>query len=237
MIWKDFFQKYRVVDIQDPIDLLFQVGKTVGGKPISLGQFNVLIESIKLHLELNAQDGLIDLCCGNGVITYELSKIAKKTMGIDFSQPYIENAIQYKQLPNINYIVHDVLDLEAIKNVEELTEYNKVVLYDSLAYLTPPDLAKILTYFTAVKSIEKILIGNVLDRNRRWNFFNTFNRKLMYFYQYKLLGRDPGLGRWWTKNEIMIVAKKHGFVCTYFEQDPILHTAHYRFDVLMTRDT
>jgi hypothetical protein len=235
MNWKEFFQSYRIIQIKGDSDLLYQVGYTVSGKAISAEQFNALAESVNLNLMLNAQDGLIDLCCGNGIITYELSKVVNKTIGIDASQPYIENAIRYKELPNIRYIVHDVTELEKLKRLADFSQYNKVLLYYALSYLSPADLDKILTFFDNVKSIERILIGSVLDSDRKWKFFNTPKRMLVYFYKCKVLRNDFGLGRWWTKDEITTLAKKHGFVCAFIEQDPVLHTAHYRFDVLMTR--
>ena len=233
--WKQFFQTYRIIDIAGDSDLLFQVGATVGGKPISAEQFHSLIESISVPLDLNEKDGLIDLCCGNGVKTYELSKLVKRVVGIDVSRPYIENAIRYKHQPNISYRVHDVMKLKTIIKQDDSKEYNKLLLYDCLAYLTPPDLDNLLAHLSRVKAIIRILIGNVLDRDRKWKFFNTLNRRLMYFYQHALLGKDPGLGRWWTKNEVMMLAEKHGFVCVFLEQNPILSTAHYRFDALLTR--
>ena len=63
--WKVFFQDYRMVDINDDNDLLYQVGLTVGGKPISEQQFQELIESVVVNLELRKGDCLVDLCCGN----------------------------------------------------------------------------------------------------------------------------------------------------------------------------
>ena len=33
--WRRFFQTYRIIEIKDDKDLLYQVGTTVGGKPIS----------------------------------------------------------------------------------------------------------------------------------------------------------------------------------------------------------
>jgi hypothetical protein len=235
MNWKEFFQGYRILEIKSDADLLFQVGKTVGGKPMSSKQFNALIDSTRRHLELTKRDRLIDLCCGNGVVTYELSTSVQKTTGIDFSRPYIENALRYKKLPNISYLINDVTELTTIAKEQRFSEYNKVLIYDALAYLTPVDLDRILAYCESVKSIERILIGDVLDLNRKWNFFNTRKRKLIYFYKCKILGKDFGLGRWWTKNEIMFLAKGHGFMCSFLEQDSVLHTAHYRFDALMTR--
>jgi len=232
--WKVFFQKYRLIEIRDAQDLLYQVAKTVAGKPISPERFNRVVESIISCLELGKGDCLIDLCCGNGVITYELSKYVEKIMGIDFSKPYIENAIRYRQLPNITYILKDVTELADTETGQNIKEYNKVLMYEGLAYLTPAGFDKILAYLKSAGSVEKFFVGGVPDSEKRWKFFNSAKRRLIYLWKCEILGKDFGMGHWWTKKEITNIGKRYGFVCTYLQQDRSLPTAHYRFDVLMT---
>ena len=80
--WKEFFQNYRIIDINGDIDLFYQVGYTVERKPISNEQFNCIIESIEKQLQLSASDTLLDLCCGNGAVTYELAKKVKSVVAV-----------------------------------------------------------------------------------------------------------------------------------------------------------
>jgi len=101
MDWKTFFESYRLVPIETDADLLYQVGATVGGKPISARQFAALLDDCRSALQLRSSDALVDLCAGNGVITYELSGQVDCAIGVDFSQPYIENARKHKARPNL----------------------------------------------------------------------------------------------------------------------------------------
>ena len=39
------------------------------------------------------------------------------------------------------------------------------------------------------------MLGSVLDNKRKWNYFNTMKRKLVYLIEYKLLDKDIGLGK------------------------------------------
>ena len=41
------------------------------------------------------------------------------------------------------------------------------------------------------------------------------------------------LGNWWSKKEIIKIAAGQDFKVEILDQNPILHTAHYRFDALL----
>lgn len=227
--WKNFFQSYRVIDAQNDNDLLYQVGTTVKGKPISSEQHIAIINSIKSGLSLNSLDSIIDLCCGNGVITFDLSEHVASVLGIDASLPYINNAKKLKSKSNIFYINDDIINL---KNHCANNKYNKALIYSSLAYFSTAEFSEILHHLKNL-SVEKIFIGSILDTSKKFEFFNTFKRKLHYLFNYVILRNDLGLGRWWSRNEITQIAKKAGYEVDFVSQNSILHTAHYRFDVIL----
>lgn len=227
--WRSFFQTYRIIEIKDDDDLLFQVGTTVEGKPISKLQHAEIINSISRGLELNQKDNVLDLCCGNGIITNDISKIVNKVIGIDGSESYISNARKIKNNPNIIYHCDDVLNFKKYIVGEKI---NKVLFYASLAYFSKNELIKILIN-SKDDNIEMIYIGSILDKNKKYEFFNTSKRRIHYLFNYLILKNDLGLGNWWSKKELAKIAAGEGFELKTIEQNPILHTAHYRFDVLL----
>ncbi len=235
--WKEFFQKYRIIEIKNDQDLLYQVAATVKGKPITNEQFHALTNSIKKELQLTDDDRMLDLCCGNGVMTYVFAPVVKEIVGVDISKPYVQNANKYKKAVNISYLLGDVTNLNKLSSELKLNSFNKILLYGSLGYFTPKDLEKILGYLGDLVTPQvRMMIGSILDKTKKWNFFNTWQRKFNYIFKYKLLGIDMGLGRWWTKKEIKTIANKFGYDCRIINQNPILHTAHYRFDCLLTKN-
>jgi hypothetical protein len=134
------------------------------------------------------------------------------------------------------YLVHDVSHLETCETLKAHLPVSKVMCYSSLAYLTPPQVERVLGFVAAHATPDvRILLGSVLDKARRWQFFNTWSRKLNYLVRVKLFRREFGLGRWWTRGELVAMAARNGFSCDFIEQSPLLHTAHYRYDVLMRR--
>ena len=227
--WRRFFQTYRIIEIKDDNDLLFQVGTTVEGKPISKLQQSEIINSITMGLELNRKDNVLDLCCGNGIITNDISRVVNKVIGIDGSESYITNARKLKNNHNIIYCCDDVLNFKEYTIGENI---NKIIFYASLAYFSKDELITILSNLKNNKT-EKIYIGSILDKNKKYKFFNTFKRRIHYLFNYLILRNDLGLGNWWSKREIIKIAVAQGFKIEILNQNPILHTAHYRFDALL----
>jgi SAM-dependent methyltransferase len=227
--WRRFFQTYRIIEIKDDNDLLFQVGTTVEGKPISKQQHSEIVNSITKGLELNSKDNVLDLCCGNGIITNDISRLVNKVIGIDGSESYITNARKLKSNHNIIYRCDDILNFKEYTEGENI---NKILFYASLAYFSKDELVTILSNLKKSKT-EKIYIGSILDKNKKHKFFNTFRRRIHYLFNYLILRNDLGLGKWWSKREIIKIAVSQGFNIEILNQNPILHTAHYRFDALL----
>ena len=227
--WANFFDKYPKLAGEQ--EFLKQVGKTVGGIPITDEQFRILVDSVKEHLEIKEDDRLLDLCCGNGIITKELANQCEFVLGIDFSEQLIKMAKKHNSGDKVEYLQMDV------RSIGELSSsykgyFTKILCYEALAFFDKKDFNEMLKNIL-VLSVENpvIFFGSVLDRERIWNFFNTFRRKMFYLIQIKLLRKEVGIGRWWTAHEIENICNKRNLTSTIFYQPEVLHTSHYRSDV------
>ena len=212
---------------------LKQVGKTVQGQPISGLQFRQIHSDIAQHLALSSDDVVLDLCCGNGLITKEIAQISQSVVGVDFSHPLINIAGQDHQPDNVRYHHLSVLDLtpEAIGPTEPFT---KVYMYEALQDFGKGDLVTILATILELSADDVvILLGSVLDKSRFWHFYNTPQRRFDFFKR-KLLGGDT-LGTWWDKRFIQETCNRMGWQSDFLPQHTMLHTAHYRFDVRIRR--
>lgn len=237
MNWENFWKNYRPVKIKTDSDLLYQVGKTIAGGSINSDQLDEIANSIIALLDLKDSDILLDLCCGNGVLTYKLSKRVKKVIAIDFSEQMIINARKYKNTSNIGYYIEDIKKIKIGSEYLDGQNINKVLLYDGLAYFTSDELKDLLKKLNDDMSAKdvKILLGSVLDKNKKWMFYNTFMRKLNYLLMHKLLGMNKGLGKWWSENEIRNICDDIKIRSTFFQQNTIFYTSHYRMDVVIER--
>jgi cyclopropane fatty-acyl-phospholipid synthase-like methyltransferase len=231
--WSNFWDRYPRRARSG--DLLGQVGKTINGVPITEQQLRLLVENICLSLRLSHDDHLLDLCCGNGLLTRLLAEHCCSATGIDFSEPLIEAAREQSAAPNVKYLRMDVRKLEplAVRNEQR---YTKVLCYEALAFLNLSEFDDLLTQLSRLANdAPTILFGSILDRDRIWNFFNTMRRKWFYLFHIKFRRKEVGLGRWWRRQEVVQIANAHGFQCDLLDQPPQLHTAHYRFDAVLNK--
>lgn len=214
-------------------DFFRQVGKTVGGVPITDAQLGVIVEQVKVGLDLSSTDTLLDLCCGNGLITHRLAAICQKIIGLDYSQRLIEIANRYQRASNLFYVQGDVLQLSSnqIPAGERIT---KVLMYEALQHFREDQLASLLqTVSRTAAGWVSLYIASIPDKNRLWSFYNTPERRQEYHR--RVADGTEAIGTWWTQRFISEVAEAEGCECAYITQRPELHTAHYRFDVLLTR--
>ena len=70
-----------------------------------------VINQIK-KLKINS---LIDIGCGTGDLSYDASKIIKKSVGIDFSKDMIKLAQNKFKRKNLNFIIKTFLELTPMK--------------------------------------------------------------------------------------------------------------------------
>ena len=124
-------------------DYLTQVGHTVNGKPISEEHFRWIVSQIRELLDIQPSDVLLDLCCGNGLITKELAADAKHVVGIDFSEPLLEVATQDHRPANVSYQMANVLDL-ARTRPRNSQKFDKVLMYGALQHFKKTDLSVVL---------------------------------------------------------------------------------------------
>lgn len=232
--WLNFWQNYRNIKIIDNQDLLFQAGKTVSSKPIEERQFIIIIRSIISSLNVGSNDRVLDLCCGNGILTYEIAKRCSFVFAIDFSETMINNTRKFKTSKNIEYLQYDIKKISEIKNIIFKKNINKVVMYDALAYFNKQELLYILsTLKNILNEKHSIFIGSILLSEKKYNFYNNFKRKLNYIVNHRLLHKDKGLGKWWSIRELRSIADQLDYKFKIIHQNPKLYTAHYRVDVLL----
>ena len=101
----------RAVQNVGAADLFRQVGRTVTGQPEPEQQIGILVRAIAERLKLNKNDVLLDLCCGNGLVTFRLSAMCRTIVGVDYSNDLVEIAKNTNPAANIAYIRRYVEDL------------------------------------------------------------------------------------------------------------------------------
>jgi 2-polyprenyl-3-methyl-5-hydroxy-6-metoxy-1,4-benzoquinol methylase len=217
----------------DETEFLKQVGKTVHGQSISDDQFKQIILEMTDRLDLGSDDVVLDLCCGNGLITNEFARVVRSIVGVDYSLSLINIARKYHSPRNTYYINTSIFDLTR-EDIEDFIPFSKVYMYEALQHFQRKDLFRILRFILPICTKNVVIFfGSVPDKARLWKFYDSPMRRLNYLK--RKLQRQEAIGTWWKRGFIQDVCNRMGLHCEFFQQHEMLHTSHYRFDFRVTR--
>ncbi|GEM54856.1 hypothetical protein B0A58_04755 [Flavobacterium branchiophilum NBRC 15030 = ATCC 35035] len=232
--WEDFWKDYRKKDIKNEDDLFYQVGKTFQKMPISAHAFDKIINDIIVSLQLEKEDVLMEICCGNGLITKKLSEKCKNIYAFDFTEHLIATAQEFKSADNIVYKTGN-----AKENFFNLFDFknkpNKFLLNDSLAYFEPFELHAMIDCIQKQNSDFVFYVTNIPSDERKYHFYNTPER--VQFYEEKQRQGDisnNGMGRWWTEQELITIANDLNI--SYKIQIPDTEITNFRINILFYSD-
>lgn len=209
--------------------LLKQVGKTVNGQEIPEPQVRLIVDNIANVLRLNAKDSVIDLCCGNGLITRQLAPLVKRVVGVDFTDGLIDAAKKCNSFHNIEYIHSDVLSLDH----KYFSGLRKIVMYEALQHFSLEQLVKLLNDFSGLMTGSLVFFGSIPNQEKLHVYYDTEDKYA--FYMQRESEGMPHIGRWWLMEEIRQLVSTRGFKAIGLSQEPALYTAYYRFDVLLEK--
>ena len=210
-------------------DFLKQVGRTVNGKPIPEGNVNLIVADVVSKLNLQETDSLLDLCCGNGLITAQLSPYCRHITAVDFSEQLIGIANHYFKCPNITYAIADVRQLPEKLCKKPVT---KILMNCGIQHFAVNDVYQLFKNLKKKQSDRvPIFLTSIPDKGRLWNFYNTPERRDEYHR--RIHDGTEAIGTWWYQAEFADMASSCGYTAECFQQNPDLDTAHYRFDALL----
>ncbi len=197
---------------------------------------DVIASEIARLLELESADIVLDVCCGNGLLTRRIAQYSGVVHGVDFSEVNLELAIKKNRAGNVTYHLADVLVLDTVFSARMFT---KVYCYFSFQYFDRTQgvhLIEMLSKITRVGGL--ILLGDIPDRTRRANYYDSPGRRLRYLAKRAIwtLLRRPGeesLGWWWDPEWIRVACSRLDLQCQVLPQSPQLPNSHYRFDSLI----
>lgn len=185
-----------------------------------------MVQYLASLLSIAKNDRILDVCCGSGLITRELSKIADYVVGIDFSQTMLgwaKNGISSK----LNYCLADAVEIPFKDHI-----FDKALLYYSFQYLNiQQGWLAISELSRTVKVSGVILIGDIPDRRKLMHYHRGLRERLGWL-RLSLLRKDP-MGRWWHPKELDKFCRKLGLSGKEIPQPSWLPHASYRFDYLI----
>jgi cyclopropane fatty-acyl-phospholipid synthase-like methyltransferase len=213
------------------LEFFKQVGKTVGGMPIANSLLRIITSEIIEKLSLCGEDRVLDLCCGNGLVSAGISDHCAQLVCIDFSETLIDIARKHHPRKNIEYFCRSILEPAFYSELAD-RRINKILMYEALQNLRVEDLSFLLGM--AKKMLPEdgvVLLGSIPNVSKLWCFYDTSERKAEYFQ--RVANGTEAIGTWWDQGHLREICENHGFQAEILSQNGALHTAHYRFDALI----
>ncbi len=206
-------------------------------------------------LALGPDDTVLDVCCGNGLVTRLVAPQVKSMLGVDFSHMLLQQAEQISAAPNLRYAQADARNLDAALQGEV---FDKAYLCAAFQYfddqagrevlaglrraVKPGGVVKILDIPDKalkrqhqIRSAIRILLPSSGDKNS--GRFASFGERLGYLGRNVanvLVGKKTDdLGWWWSREDFAAAARSAGFECQTLDQ-PRNNPHHtYRFDAVL----
>lgn len=213
----------------DPEDFWGQVRRTVNGKPVPQEHIDMIVEAVCEGLDLRRDDRFLDICCGNGALTSYFFERCAGGLGVDFSEFLIEVANKhFAEKPQNAYLLQDIL--EFARTFSEPGRFTKGMCYGSLQYLGDEAVHELLAVLHArFDRLGRLFIGNVPDRRLVREFFGEA-------YQPGIERKtDSAIGVWRSEEDFEALVRDTGWKAEVRHMPKDYYTAHYRYDVLLTR--
>jgi cyclopropane fatty-acyl-phospholipid synthase-like methyltransferase len=224
--WVRYWTKNPIFDETNP---QAQVARTVHRVPIDVGRWQAQLAEIERTLNLRADDTLLDLCAGNGLIAMPFSRKCRTVTAVDISKALLEK-IDLGVYPNIEVVVADVRNVELRSNA-----YSKGAMYGALQYFSEREAIGIFeSIYVAMKPGGVFLVGDIPDIDRLFDFYNKPKWVAAYFDSLK--SGTPAIGTWFKKEILSEMARYVGFrqASAQMQQSSLINS-HYRFDLLLTK--
>ncbi len=231
--WQAFWSNYGPEHAVTEEDLFKQVAQTRNKRPISKELFKRTLDHIVDRLKLSSSEHLVDLCCGNGLVSYELASHVAYVTGIDFVPRNINTATQLKSKKNVCYVLGDVTaPLAGLIGVNTFPD--KFLMNGSLAYFEPTEFGNILKNIVTHMAGRPFLflLTSIPCSDLKWNFYDTPERVARHLINEKHPGNtNDGVGRWWKHSEIQDICFRHGLHVEVTNQPADL--SNFRMDALI----
>jgi cyclopropane fatty-acyl-phospholipid synthase-like methyltransferase len=205
-----------------------QVGRTVSGQPVDEAVWANTVAYVLDALRLEGESRVLELCCGNGLLTLPMAQRVKQVVAVDISAALIEmlqDQIGKQGVSNIVPLCGDALRVRFEKG-----RFTHVFMYFALQHFSERE--ALLLFKKAYDWLEdggRFFLGDIPDAERKWQFVNTKEYERMYFDSIK--SGQPAIGSWFDKIFLEKLARYTGFQSAVVSLQPAEQiNSHYRFD-------
>ncbi|MBV8617602.1 MAG: class I SAM-dependent methyltransferase [Curvibacter sp.] len=213
-----------------PDDFLGQTKRTVHGQSVGADQIALILAQIKHLLELQSDDCLAEIACGNGYLSKDLFPCIQAYLGTDISDYMISVAqAHFQQWPAYQF-KHSTA-LAHLSEEGEPGRFTKLLCYASAQYFSDEELGELLRLaHDRFPHVSRALFGNCPDRSKAGLFYKDQPLNEAEMDSHKTI-----IGKWRHPQHFMAIAQAAGWHAEIASMPPQFSAAYYRFDALLTR--
>lgn len=210
-------------------DFSRQVGRTFRQVPATGREIDAVAARILGLLDLGGDAVVLDIACGNGLVTSRLADRLGHVTGIDFSEPLIAVARTHFARPNVDYVVCDALDLPPFNH-----PFDGAVCCAALQFLDRSQTRKLLGDLSQiVRPGGRLVLADVADADRIWSFYRGWSGRVRWALE--LVRRRPTIGYWRSAADLTTCGTQTRW-SVRIEPQPATEPNHYfRYDAVLTR--
>ncbi len=201
---------------------------------ISQKEFDYLAESIVNKLKLEAPDRVLDLGCGNGIITRIISHRVKMVAGVDFSFQMLQRAgkKQKKEL----YLAGNAVRLPLKENL-----FDKCLCFGMLHYLDSEKTTMLIDELRRVCKPGAIMVlGDIPDKDKRFKFLlksllkkGGISRLFRIGKNFLKGEKDTADWAWYQKKELLNIFSSRGLKAAIIPREKDLLENDFRYEVVI----
>lgn len=222
--WARFWSEYQT-DVAN-MDEQSQVLRTRNKQPIAKRKWEITLDLVAQQLELQSDDNLLDLCCGNGLFTAAFGPRIAGVEAVDIS-PVLTGRLAARGLPNVRISTSDMRDAQFAQQ-----SFSKVLWYAGIQYIDESDIVTMVRRIRGwMKPGAILMIGDIPDRAKLWDYFSDDTRLAAYFDG--LEERKPIIGSWLDGVWLERLCLASGFASAEaVPQNKELIYADFRYDLI-----
>jgi ubiquinone/menaquinone biosynthesis C-methylase UbiE len=223
--WTSFWKSQGAASQGHPPQV--QVLRTLAGQPVSPEAFAATMASVMTLLQPGDSQALLDLCCGNGVVTRGLFERFQTVVAVDIAAEFISLVRDHAPA----HVTARVGDAKLIEFPE--SSFDRILLYAGLQYFSESEAVALFARLRRwLRPRGRVLVGDIPDLSRRWIFFDSVEREDAYFSSLK--NGQPVVGFWYESGWLIKLARHAGFsAAERHDQAKPLPYHHYRFDLVL----
>ncbi len=221
--WKMHWQRHMEEADDNPFS---QVARTLNKQPMSEAMFLKMTAHLIKKLELEPDHMVLDFCCGNGLFSTEMAPNCQHITAVDFCEKLIRDMEQWVP-ENVSGVVSDALEIKF-----QPESFHRILFAAALQQFTQVEVIRLFKSLCRwLKPGGLLLVSDILDSRRIWEFFNNEEREDIYFQN--TMEEIPVMGTWLDHVWLEKLSRHSGFShAQVLDQPEDYWYAHYRFDLL-----